>query len=245
MNANIEDRILDLEARIEALEQQLTRAEKKESMYLDRIECRELRIVSDAGEPLVTINPHEELESGIIRVFDKTGIILVSICGDDQGGTIAVCPTRKTSPNPEEALSVEMFVDENGSGCLSVCDNEGDIRVVLSVARPSLGGAGRLTVHGTVDNRERVVIGCDPETDVGSIKTYSGTWQERHSLGSENGDLRLMGVPTGYNWIFRECQHKLKVIEERLQNETDEDQIRFLNVKKSEISNFISQYEDQ
>ncbi|RKU08147.1 hypothetical protein C6503_23485 [Candidatus Poribacteria bacterium] len=242
MNTNMQNKITTLEARIAELEQQLTRVQ--ESVPIDRIECRELRIVSDTGEPLVTINAHEELESGIIRVFDKTGLILVSICGDDQGGSIAVCPTWEASPNPEKALSAEMSVDDNGNGFLSVCDNEGDIRAVLSVAHPSCGSAGRVTIHGTVDNRERVVIGCNPETDAGSIKTYGGDWHETHSLENEPGDLRMIGPSPTYYADLRQHRHTLEKIDEKLQNETDEDQKRFLNVKKSAISEFISRSED-
>ena len=241
MNTNMQNRIITLEARIAELEQQLTRVQ--ESIHIDRVECRELRIVSDTGEPLVTINAHEELESGIIRVFDKTGLVLVSICADDQGGSLAVFPTREVSPNPEEALSVGMSVDENGNGCLSVCDNEGDTRVVLSVAHPSHGGAGRVTIHGTVDNRERVVIGCNPETDAGSVKTYGATWHETYSLENEPGDFRMMGPSPTYYSDLRQHRHTLEEIEEKLQNETDENQKRFLNIKKSAISEFISRNE--
>ena len=243
MNTDMQNRIMALEARISELEQQLARTQERESIHIDRIECRELRIVSDVGEPLVTIKSHEELESGIIRIFDKTGLVLVSICADDQGGTLAVCPTHKTSPNPEEALSVEMFVDDNGNGRLSVCDNEGDDRVTMSVASPSLGSAGLVTIHGAVDNRERVVIGCNPQTDAGSIKTYDGTWQETHSLENEPGDLRLIGPHPEYYSDFRQHRDTLKRIEEKLQNETDENQKRSLNIKKSVISEFISQNE--
>lgn len=242
MNMNMPNRITALEARIAELEQQLTRVE--ESKDIDRIECRELRIVSDTGDPLVTINAHEELESGIIRVFDKTGLALVSICGGDPGGSIAVCPTREASPNPEDALSAEMSVDDNGNGFFSVCDSEGNIRVALSVASPSDGSAGRVTIHGTVDNRERVIIGCNPETDAGSIKTYDGTWHETHSLEDEPGDLRMMGPSPTYYSDLRQHRRALEKVEEKLQNETDEKQIRFLNVKKSVLSTFISLTED-
>lgn len=241
MNANMQHRMTTLERRIAELEQELIRVQ--EGMRVDRIECRELQIVSDTGEPLVTINAHEELESGMIRVFDKTGLVLVSICADGQGGSLAVCPTQEASPNPEEALGVEMSIDDNGNGCLSVCDNQGDTRVVLSVMHPSYGGAGRVTIHGTVDNRERVVIGCNPETDAGSVKTYDGTWHETHSLENEPGDLRMMGPSPTYDSDLRQHRHTLEKIEEKLQNETDENLKRFLNVKKSAISEFISRTE--
>ena len=237
MNTNVQDQITSLEEQIAELQQQL--ASMQDTATFTRIECHELRIVSDAGEPLVTISSHEELESGIIRVFDTTGQVLVSLCGEDQGGSIAVCPSRKASPNPEEAVSIEMFVDDHGNGCLHVCNNEGDRLVALSVARPALGSAGCVTVHGALDTRERVVIGCNPETDNGSLKTYSNTGYETDSLTGEPCDLRLTGLPS-----MREYQHLLRQIEEKLQGETDEDQRCILSVKKSEISELISQAKD-
>lgn len=243
MNTDMQNRIMALEARLSEIEQHLAPTQERESIHIDRIECRELRIVSDVGEPLVTIKAHEELESGIIRIFDKTGLVLVSICADDHGGTLAVCPTHKTSPSPEDALSVEIFVDDNGNGRLSVCDNEGEDRVTMSVADPSLGSAGRVTIHGAVDNHERVVIGCNPETDAGSIKTYDGTWHERHSLENEPGDLRLIGPHPEYYSDFRQHRQTLKRIEEKLQNEPDENQRRLLNIKKTVLSEFISEKE--
>ena len=42
---------------------------------------------------------------------------------------------------------------------------------------------------------------------------------------------------------LRQHWHTLEEIEEKLQNEPDENQIRFLNVKKSVISEFISRNE--
>jgi hypothetical protein len=134
---------------------------------------------------------------------------------------------------------VEIWIDENRNGLIEILD-EGEIRVALGVAPPARGGAGRLSIHGTSDNRDRVVIGCNPETDNGSIKTYDVIGKETSSLTHEPCNLRFIGTLPN----LRRSQSELKEIDEKLQNETDEDQKRFLNVKKSAISEFISQAEN-
>jgi hypothetical protein len=242
---NIQDQIKALEERISELEQQLTCVQNTDTVVFNQIECHELRIVSEEGNVLVTLSAPEESESGVIKVFGKTGEVLSIICADDEGGIVSVRPTGQGSPNRLGAGGAEMHVDEHGNGFVAALNLDGGVRAFLSVAYPDLGGGGLVTVHGTVDNRERVVIGCNPETDGGSIKTYSGTWQETHSLENEPGDLRMIGPPVGYNSDLREYRHVLEKIKEKLQNETDETLRHFLTVKKSAISQMLSQGEDE
>lgn len=152
-------------------------------------------------------------------------------------------PIGEGAPDRLGAGGAEMHVDEHGNGFVAVFSPDGGARASLGVAYPDLGNAGLLTVYGMVDNRERVVIGCNPETDSGSIKTYSGTWHKTHSLEDEPCDLRLIAPPPGYNSDLRGYRHVLEVIEGKLQDETDETVKRFLNVKKSAISQMFSQGE--
>ena len=81
-------------------------------------------------------------------------------------------PIGEGAPDRLGAGGAEMHVDEHGNGFVAVFSPDGGARASLGVAYPDLGNAGLLTVYGMVDNRERVVIGCNPETDSGSIKTY-------------------------------------------------------------------------
>ncbi len=241
MQDNIQDQIKALEERIAELEKQLGRVQNTDTVVFNQIECQDLRIVSEEGNVLVTLSAPEESESGAIKVFGKTGEVLGIICADDEGGIVSVRPTGQESPNRLGAGGAEMHVDEHGNGFVAALNPDGGVRASLGVAYPDLGGGGLVTVHGTVDNRERVVIGCNPETDGGSIKTYSGTWQETHSLENEPGDLRMIGPPAGYNSDLREYRHVLEKIKEKLQNETDETLKHFLNVKKSAISQVLSE----
>ena len=243
MQDNIQDRIKALEERIAELEEQLACVQNTDLAAFNQIECRELQIVSGKGTPLITLSASEDAESGVIKVLGKTGEVLSLICADNEGGIVSVRPTGQDSPNQLGAGGAEMHVDEHGNGFVAALNPDGGVRASLGVAYPDLGGGGLVTVHGTVDNRERVVIGCNPETDGGSIKTYSGTWQEAHSLENEPGDLRMIGPPVGYNSDLREYRHVLKKIEEKLQNETDETLKHFLTVKKSAISQVLSKSE--
>ncbi len=240
MQDNVQDQLKVLEERVAKLEQQLVGVQRTDVVEFDRIECRELQIVSEEGIPLVKLSVSEESESGDIKVFGKTGEALCIICADCEGGIISVKPTEQGSPNRPGAGGVEMHVDEYGNGYIAAFSPDGGARASLGVAYPALGGAGLVTVYGTLDNRERVVIGCNPETDNGSIKTYNATWQEAHSLENESCDLRKIISPTAYD----SYRHVLGRIEEKLQTETDETLIHFLNIKKSAISQMLSQNED-
>lgn len=242
MQNNLKDQVTVLEKRITELEQQLARAQSTETAIFNRIECSEMQIVSDTGKPLITMSGYdEEIKSPVIKVHGNTGIPLVLITSSETGGGISVWSTPQIGSEPE--VSIEMAADENRNGLVAVCDTDGDFRATLGVSRPRRGGAGRIAIHGTVDNRERVVIGCNPETDNGSIKTYSGMWHEAHSLENEPGDLREFDAPRGNPSDLHFYQHALEKVEEKLQNETDEDLKRFLSVKKAAMLNFISQYE--
>jgi hypothetical protein len=243
VQGNIQNQIKALEERITELEQQLARVQNTDTLELNEIECRELRIVSEKGNVLMTLSAPTESESGAIRVLGKTGEVLSLICADDEGGIVSVRPTGQGSPNSLSAGGAEMHVDEHGNGFVAALNPDGGVRASLGVAYPDLGSGGLVTVYGTVDNRERVVIGCNPETDSGSIKTYSGTWHKTHSLEDEPCDLRLIAPPPGYNSDLRGYRHVLEVIEGKLQDETDETVKRFLNVKKSAISQMFSQGE--
>ena len=243
MQDNMWNQIRALEERIAELEQQLARVQNTDPAAFNQIECRELRIVSEEGRPLITLNASKDSESGVVKVYGKTGEVLSLICADDEGGIVSVRPIGQGSPNRLGPGGAEMHVDEHGNGFVAALNPDGGVRASLGVAFPDLGGAGLITVYGTVDNRERVVIGCNPETDSGSIKMYNVTWQETHSLGSEPCDLRLITPPPGYNSDLRGYQDILGNIDEKLQNETDEDQKYFLNVKKEVILHFLSQAE--
>ena len=229
----------DMENRLKVLEERVTKLEQQ-TVGLDRIECRELQILSEEGIPVVTLSASEESESGNIKVLGKTGEVLCIICADCEGGVVSVRPAGQGSPNRPGAGGAEMHVDEYGNGYIAAFNPDGGARASLGVAYPDLGGAGLVTVYSPVDNRERVVIGCNPETDNGSIKTYNATWQEAHSLVGESCDLRKIISPT----VYDSYRHVLSRIEEKLQTETDETLIHFLNVKKSAISQMLSQNED-
>ena len=244
MQGDLQNQINVLEERIAELEQQLARVQNTDPVVLNRIGCRELQIVSEEGRPLITLSASEDSESGVVKVYGKTGEVLSLICADDEGGIVSVRPIGEGSPNHLGTGGAEMHVDEHGNGFVAALNPDGGVRASLGVAYPDLGGAGLVTVYGTVDNRERVVIGCNPETDSGSLKMYSVTWQETHSLESEPCDLRLIGAPPGYNSDLRGYRHILERIEGELQNEIDEDQKYSLNVKKEIILDFLSRAED-
>ena len=234
MPDDIKNHIAALEERIADLEQQLTHLQSTGTDTFNQIECRELRLVSDTGEPLIRM--WSDVKGPAIELLDNTGQSLVILSTDENGGGIALRATQLTDPMTQQG--VEIWIDENRNGLIEILD-EGEIRVALGVAPPARGGAGRLSIHGTSDNRDRVVIGCNPETDNGSIKTYDVIGKETSSLTHEPCDLRFI-FPSN----LRSLQSELKEIDEKLQNETDEDQKRFLNVKKSAISEFISQAEN-
>lgn len=243
MQANIQEQLTALVERITELEQQLASIQSRDTLVPNRIECRELRIVSEEGALLVTLSAHEEFEGGAIRVISKTGKVLSSIYTDDEGGVVSVSPIQPRDPDLPDVGAV-LQVDDNNNGYIAVFGSDGEDRASLSVAPPRLGGSGRVVVHGTIDNRERVVIGCNPETDNGSIKTYSGTWQETHSLEDEPGDLRIIAPPSGDSSDIPHYHHVLNEIEENLQKETDERQKRYLNVKKATLSRIVVQAEE-
>lgn len=240
MNDNILTQITELEERIAQLEKQLTLLQDGDTVVFNRITCRELQIVSQDGDPLVRLSMHEEFEGGVVKVTDKTGKVLSTIYADDEGGVVSVCSTRQIDTD-QNAVAAEMHVDENGNGYIAVFDTDGEDRASVDVAPPQLGGGGRLAVYGTVDNRERVVIGCNPDTDKGTVKTYSGTWREANSLEREPGDLRIIAPPTGNSSDLHHYRHTLKKVEEMLQNETDENRRRFLQVKKMLLSGILSE----
>ena len=243
MQGNLQNQINVLEERVAKLEQQLARVQNTDTVVFNRIECRELRVISEEGNPLVTLSASADSESGFVKVYGKTGEVLSLICADDEGGIVSVRPIGQGAPDRLGPGGAEMHVDEHGNGFVAALNPDGGVRASLGVAYPDLGGAGLVTVYGTVDNRERVVIGCNPETDSGSLKMYSVTWQETHSLESEPCDLRLIGAPPGYNSDFRGYRRILERIEGELQNEINEDQKHFLNVKKETILRFLSQAE--
>lgn len=242
MKYNIFEHINALDERITELERELRTTDR---VMFSKLACRDLQIVSDAGEPLITISYDEELGGGAIKLFDKTGKVLVLVHTDEDGGSVTVCSTQEIDPNLPD-VSAQIFADEQGNGYIAVCDADGDDRAALSVAPSHLGGAGRVTIHGTVDNRERVVIGCNPKTDTGSIKIYDGAWQEAHSLENEPGDLRSTDPPEGNSSDLSRYRHTLELIEEKLQqDETDENQKRFLNVKKDKIRQILTHVAEQ
>jgi len=177
------------------------------------------------------------LRNGVNKVQNNAGHTVLHITGGEWGGDITFWSIPQAGAEPEPNL--EIFTDENSSGFIAVCDATGDYRATLGVATPQHGGAGRIAIHGTVDNRERIVIGCNPETDNGNIKTYSGAWQETDSLGDEKCDLRVFNPPRGESSDIHRYQHTLKRIEEKLQQETNRDQKRFLNIKKKALSDII------
>lgn len=237
-----QNQITALEKRIAELEEQLADLQSRETARFNRIECSEMQIVSDTGTPLITLSGYdEETKSPIIKVHGNTGIPLVLITSCETGGGLSVWSTPQIGSEPE--VSIEMSVNENRNGHVAVCDSDGDYRSTLGVSSPRLGGAGRIAIHGAVDNRERVVIGCNPETDNGSLKTYSGMWHETHSLENEPGDLREFDAPRGNPSDLHFYQHALTQVEEKLQNETNEDLKRFLSGKKAALLDFISHYE--
>ena len=242
MNNNVLTQIAALEKRIAELEKQLTRLQNADTVTFNQIICGELQIIDRDGTHLVTLSAHEEFESGAIKVLNKTGKVLSIIYADDEGGVVSVCSTRQRDQDQNDT-GAEMHIDQNGNGYIAVFNTEGEDRASLDVAPPRLGGAGRIAVYGTVDNRERVVIGCNPETDEGSIKTYSGTWQETHSLENEPGDLRLIAPPAGDSSDLHHYRQTLEQIEEDLQNETDKSQRYFLRVKKMLLSDALSEKE--
>ena len=238
MQDDIKNHIASLEERIVELEQQLTQLQNTDTARFNRIECRQLQLISDTGEPLITMHyDEEETASPFIALHDKTGDILVRLSTDENGGGIALYPTQQTDPTTQ--VGVEIYIDNNRNGYIEICDTEGEIRAALSVAHPVHGGAGRLSIHGPINNSDRVVIGCNPETDNGSIKTYDVIGKETSSLTHEPCNLRFIGTLPN----LRRSQSELKEIDEKLQSETDEVQKHFLNVKKSTISEFISQAE--
>lgn len=65
MQGNIQNQIKALEERIAELEQQLARVQNTDKVGLNRIECRELQIVSEEGTALITLSASEESESGV------------------------------------------------------------------------------------------------------------------------------------------------------------------------------------
>ena len=236
------DRIAALEKRVEELEAGRAAVENVETLSFNAIEVRELRLVSDIGEPLILIGMDpEDPENGFIKVFDKqTGKELVVIFADEDGGGVTVRSNRQIDPAFPD-FSAQMVTDQNGNGQVSVCDANGDDRVALRVAPSHLGGVGRLVIHGTVDNHERVVVGCNPETDSGTVKTYDITGKERCSLEEEPGDIRVIHRLNGDISDLENYHYMLKTVEGMLENETDSDQKRFLNVKREAISAIISE----
>ena len=243
MQNNQQNQIAALEKRIVELEQQLARIQNTGTATFNRIECRELQIVSDTGEPLITMHYYdEETEHPFIKLHDNTGHCLVQLSTEEQGGCIAVYPTQQTKP--EEEISISMYVDEHRNGYLSICGADGNDRVILSVAPPSLGSAGRAAICGAMDNHERVIIGSDPETDNGSIKLYSDAFIETNSLGNEPGNLRIIGAPVGSCRYFDSQRYTLEKIDEKLQGEIDEDLRHLLNKRKKNISEILSQAAD-
>ena len=244
MRDEMMDRMTALEKRIEELETQLAAAENVETPSFSAIEVRELRLVSDTGEPLIIMGMDaEDAENGFIKVFDKqTGKELVMIFADEDGGGVTVRANRQIDPAFPD-FSAQMVTDQNGNGQISVCDANGDDRVALRVAPSRLGGVGRLVIHGTVDNHERVVVGCNPETDSGTVKTYDVTGRERYSLENEPGDIRVIHRLNGDISDLENYHHMLKTVEETLENETDADQKHFLNVKREALSAIISEIE--
>lgn len=242
MNDNMLTQITVLEERIAELERQLAILQNTDIVVFNRIECREIQIVSEEGTPLVTLSSHEEFGGGAIKVLGKTGKVLSIIYADDEGGVVSVRSTRQIDGDQND-VGAEMHIDNNGNGYIAVFDTEGEDRASLDVAPPRLGGAGRVAVYGTMDNRERVVIGCNPATDKGSVKIYNGAWREVNSLENEQGDLRIIAPPTEDSSDLHHYRHTLKMVEENLQNETDENQQHFLQVKKRILSRVLSEKE--
>ena len=240
MQEDTVNRITALEERIAALEQQLASVQNADTVKFNRVECHEIRLVSDDGTPLITMNYHdEETESPSIKVLDKTGHPLVYITAFENGGGITVSPNPGT--NPKDEVDIQMYIEDDRSGRIAVNAPDGSNGVILSVDPPSRGGAGRVAICGAIDNLERVVIGCDPETDNGSIKTYTGISMETDSLGNEPSILKVIGYPVGSRRHLEYQQYVLEQIDEKLQGETDEDQQRFLHIKKEAILQFLSQ----
>lgn len=240
MKEDTVNRITALEERIAALEQQLANVQNADTVKFNQVECHEIRVVSDDGIPFITMNYHdEETESPSIKVLDKTGHPLVYITAYENGGAIAVSPYPGT--NPRDEVGIQMYIEDDRCGHIAVNAPDGSNGVILSVDPPSRGGAGRVAICGAIDNLERVVIGCDPETDNGSIKTYTGISMETDSLGNEPSILKVIGYPVGSRRHLEYQQYVLKQINEKLQCLTDEDQIYILNVKKETISRFLSQ----
>lgn len=233
------DLITALEERIAELEQQLAGLQNTGTVTFNRLACHELQIVSDTGESLITLNYDEYFHQGAIKILGENGKELCLISANAHGGLVAVNSAREREADALET-GIEMRIDGNDNGHISVCGTDGQDCASLDVAPPHLGGAGRVAIYGTVDNRERVVIGCPPETDAGSVKTYSGIWRETHSIGNASGDLRVIAIPEN-NSDLAEYHHTLKQIDKKLENETDERQKRFLNLKKSLISQMISE----
>ena len=239
MQEHIINQIKVLEERIIELEQQLERLQNADIAKFNRIECREIRVISDDETPLITLNYDEEVESPAIKVHDNSGYPLIYITSYENGGAIAVFPNPGT--NPEDEVGIQMYIDEYRSGHISVNNADGESRAILSVEPPYRGAAGRVTVCGAMDNHERVVIGSDPETDNGTIRTYSGIAMETDSLGDESGDLQFIGYPVGSRRHLEYQQLVLARIDEKLQSFTNEDQLRILNIKKEAISRYLSQ----
>ena len=243
MQNNQQNQITALEKRVVELEQQLARIQNTDTARFNRIACRELQVVSDTGELFITMCCDDEDFGGpVIKLLDNTGDCLIQLHADEHGGVIAVSPTQQV--NPADEFSINMYVDENRNGYLSVCGTDGADRVILNIEPPSRGGAGRVAICGEIDNHERVVIGSDPETDDGSIKTYSGTSIETDSLGNGSGVLRIIGAPVGNSQYFRSQRYIVEKIDEKLQGETDETRKRILNVKRKKAAEMLSQIEE-
>ena len=237
------NQIRALEKRIAELEQQLARGQNVDTATFNRITCRELQVISDTGEPLITMIDYDEDFGGpVIKLLDNIGDCLVQLSTDEHGGSIAVRPTQQV--NPVDEVSIRVYVDEDRNGYLSVCGADGNDRVILSVAPACLGSAGRVAICGAIDNHERVIIGGDPETDNGSIKLYSDASIETNSLGNEPGNLRIIGAPVRSSRYFDSQRNTLEKIDEILQGEIDEDLRSLLNKRKKNISEILSQAEN-
>lgn len=242
MQDDVMSQIRALEERIAELEQQLARVQNADTATYNRIMCSELQVVSDTGEPRITMIDYDEDFGGpVIKLLNSIGDCLVQLSTDKHGGGIAVSPTQQV--NPADEVSIRMYVDEHRNGYLSVCGADGNDRVILSVAPPSLGSAGRAAICGAIDNHERVIIAGDPETDNGSIKLYSDLSIETNSLGNEPRNLRAIGAPVGNCRYFESQQYALEKIEEQLQGEIDENLRLLLNRRRNNISEILSKAE--